>query len=160
MFHNKYRVTLTSELTPKLWINHTRALQLNKVITKICMWPFVVHVAVCQLNISVHETMWCVADSNEHVIPTKLCPRISIRSLKGNIFSRYWPLASGIHRPPEVGGHSQWRGALVFSMMFAWANVLAHSRPAGDLRWPCAFLDGSDHCWENHSHKLLPVIWI
>ena len=44
-------------------------------------------------------------------------------------FPRYWPFVRGIHRSPVNSTHkSQWRGALMFSLI--WVN----NREAGDLR--------------------------
>ena len=50
-------------------------------------------------------------------------------------FPRYWPFVRGIHRSPMNSPQKgQWRGALMFSLICAWANGRAHSRDAGDLR--------------------------
>ena len=39
-------------------------------------------------------------------------------------FSRYWPFVRGIHRSPVNSPHNgQWRGALVFCLIFAWTKV-------------------------------------
>ena len=51
--------------------------------------------------------------------------------MKWKHFPRYWPFVWGIHRPPVNFPHkSQWRGVLMFSLIFAWMN----GREAGDLR--------------------------
>ena len=50
-------------------------------------------------------------------------------------FPRYWPFVRGIHRSPVNSPHKgQWRGALMFSLICAWANGRANNRDAGDLR--------------------------
>ena len=51
------------------------------------------------------------------------------------IFLRNWMFVRGIHRSP-VGSlqKGQWRGALTFSLIFAWTNGRANNRDAGDLR--------------------------
>ena len=41
----------------------------------------------------------------------------------------------------EFPHKGQWRGALVFSLIFAWTNVLVNSRDAGDLRCNRAHYD-------------------
>ena len=72
--------------------------------------------------------------------------------IKWKHFPRYWPFVRGIHRSPVNSPHkSQWRGALVFSLICAWINGCVNNRETGDLRchralynvtvmqclWPC-----------------------
>ena len=48
---------------------------------------------------------------------------------------RYWPFVRGIHRSPvNSPNNGQWRRALMFSLICAWANGRANTRDAGDLR--------------------------
>ena len=55
--------------------------------------------------------------------------------IKWKHFPRFWPFVMGIHRSPEDSPHkSQWRGALMFSLICAWTNDWANNRDAGDLR--------------------------
>ena len=50
-------------------------------------------------------------------------------------FPRHWPFVQGIHRSPVNFPHkSQWRGALMFSLIYAWMNVWVNISVAGDLR--------------------------
>ena len=50
-------------------------------------------------------------------------------------FPRYWPFVRGIHRSPMNSPHKgQWRGALMFSLSFAWINSWVSNREAGDMR--------------------------
>ena len=50
-------------------------------------------------------------------------------------FPRYWSFMRGILRPPvDSPCKSQWRGALICSLMCAWTNVWSNSPDAGDLR--------------------------
>ena len=50
-------------------------------------------------------------------------------------FLRYWPFVRGIHRWPANSPHKdQWRGALMFSLIYAWTDDWANNRDAGDLR--------------------------
>ena len=50
-------------------------------------------------------------------------------------FPRYWPFVRGIHRSTVNSPHKgQWRGALIFSLIFAWIDVWVNNRETGDLR--------------------------
>ena len=64
--------------------------------------------------------------------------------IKWKHFPRYWPFVRGIHRSPVNSPHKgQWRGALVFSLIFAWTNRWVNHRDAGDLRRHQAHYDVS-----------------
>ena len=71
------------------------------------------------------------------------------KKIHGNVikwkhFSRYWPFVWGIHRSPVNYPHKgQWRGALMFSLIWAWTNGWVHNRDAGDLRRHRAHYDVS-----------------
>ena len=55
--------------------------------------------------------------------------------IKWKNFPRYWPFVRGIHRSPVNSPHKgQWRGALMFSLMYVWINGWVNNREAGDLR--------------------------
>ena len=55
--------------------------------------------------------------------------------IKGKHFPRYWPFVWGIHQSPVNSPHKgQWRGALMFSLIWAWINGSVDNRDAGDLR--------------------------
>ena len=55
--------------------------------------------------------------------------------IKWKHFPRYWPFVREIHRLPVNPPHKgQWRGALMFSLIYAWINGLANNHEAGDLR--------------------------
>ena len=55
--------------------------------------------------------------------------------IKSKTFPRYWPCVRGIHRSPVNSAHKgQWRGALMFSLIFAWINGWVNNREADDLR--------------------------
>ena len=55
--------------------------------------------------------------------------------IKWNFSPRHWPFVRGIHRSPvDSPPNGQWRGALIFSMICAWANRWANNRDTGDLR--------------------------
>ena len=56
-------------------------------------------------------------------------------SSNGNIFPRYWHFVRGIHRSPVNSPHKgQWRGALMFCLIWAWINRWVNNCEAGELR--------------------------
>ena len=55
--------------------------------------------------------------------------------IKWKHFPHYWPFVRGIHRSLVNSTHkSQWRGALMFSLICVWINSWVNNREAGDLR--------------------------
>ena len=55
--------------------------------------------------------------------------------IKWKHFPRNWPFVWGIHRSPVNSAHQgQWRGALMFSLIYVWINDWVNNREAGDLR--------------------------
>ena len=55
--------------------------------------------------------------------------------IKWKHLPRYWLFLRGIHRTPVNCPHKgQWRGALMFSMIYAFINGWVNNRGAGDLR--------------------------
>ena len=55
--------------------------------------------------------------------------------IKWRHFPRYWPFVRGSHRSPVNSPHKgQWRGALLFSLIWVWINGWVNNREAGDLR--------------------------
>ena len=62
--------------------------------------------------------------------------------IKQKHFPRYWPFVRRIHRSPVNSSHkSQWREALMFSLICAWVNAWVNNRRAGDLRRQRALYD-------------------
>ena len=62
--------------------------------------------------------------------------------IKWKHFPRNWPFVRGIHRSLVNSPHkSQWRGALMFSLIFVWINGWVNNREAGDLRRYLAHYD-------------------
>ena len=62
--------------------------------------------------------------------------------IKWKHFPCYWPFVRGIHRSPVNSPHkSQWRGALMFPLIWAWTNRWANNGNAGDLRHHRAHYD-------------------
>ena len=57
-------------------------------------------------------------------------------------FPRYWPFVRGIHRSPVNSPHKgQWRGALIFTLIWARINSWVNNCEAGDLRRNLAHYD-------------------
>ena len=55
--------------------------------------------------------------------------------IKWKHFPRNWPFVREIHRSLVNFPHKgQWRGALMFSLIYAWINDWVNNRDAGDLR--------------------------
>ena len=55
--------------------------------------------------------------------------------IKWKHFPRNWPFVREIHRSPVNFPHKgQWRGALMFSLMYTCINDWVNNREAGDLR--------------------------
>ena len=62
--------------------------------------------------------------------------------IKWKHFPRYWPFVRGIHRSPVNSPHKgQWRGTLMFSLIYARINCWVNNREAGDLRRHRAHFD-------------------
>ena len=62
--------------------------------------------------------------------------------IKWKHFPCYWFFVRGVHRSPVNSPHkSQWRGALVFSLICAWMNGWVNKREVGDLRRHRAYHD-------------------
>ena len=54
--------------------------------------------------------------------------------IKWKHFPRNWPFVREIHRSPVNFPHKgQWRGALMFSLIYVWINDWVNNREAGDL---------------------------
>ena len=63
-------------------------------------------------------------------------------SSNGNILPRHWPFVRGIHRPAVNSPHKgQWRGALIYSLIYAWIYGRVNNREAGYLRRYSAYYD-------------------
>ena len=76
---------------------------------------------------------WSVDSPHKGPVTRKMFPFDDV--IKCKHFPRYRPFVWGIHRWPVNSPHkSQWRGALMFSLICAWINVWVNNREAGDLR--------------------------
>ena len=62
-------------------------------------------------------------------------PHLAVDVIKWKHFPRNWPFVREIHRSPvNFPLKGQWRGALMFSLIYAWINDWVNNREAGDLR--------------------------
>ena len=80
----------------------------------------------------------------QHTVHTYNHDRFCIRDdvIKWKPFPRCWPFVRGIHRSPVNSPHEgQWRGALMFSFIYAWINGWVNNREACYLRRHCAHYD-------------------
>ena len=72
-------------------------------------------------------------------------------------FSALLALSAGNSLWSPVNSHhkGQWRGALIFSLIYAWTNGRANNRYAGDLRHHCAHYVVTVMSWKRSCmHKL------
>ena len=70
-----------------------------------------------------------------HRRPFWLWVHLSWRRHQMETFPRCWPFVRGIHRWPVNSHHKgQWRGALMFSLIFVGTNGWVNNRDVGDLR--------------------------
>ena len=72
-------------------------------------------------------------------------PKLRDDVIKWIYFPRYWPFVKGIHRWDSH--KSQWRRALMFSLICAWINGWVNNREAGDLRHHRAHYDVTVMKW-------------
>ena len=95
----------------------------------------------------------------------KLWPCALDDVIKWKHFPRYWPFVWGIHRSLVNSPHKfQWRGALMFSLIWSWINACVNNREAGDLRRNRAHYDviirarTIVYCWIRYRSILCPLI--
>ena len=95
-----------------------------------------------------HRSLWGIFVAHSELIPgTVSWVGWHDDVIKWKHFPRYWPFARGIHRSPVNSPHKgQWRGALMFSLIWVWMNGWINNREAGDLR-------------RNRAHYDVTVMW-
>ena len=75
--------------------------------------------------------------------------------IKWKHFPRYCPFVRRIHRSPVNSPHKgQWRGALIFSLIWTWINSWVNNPEVGDLRRHRAHCDVSVmHLWPQKLYR-------
>ena len=104
-----------------------KPIYINSWVTKIAAIPFrpwcLIVCPVCLLHYVCVIFCLCV------------CVCVHDDVIKWKHFPRNWPFVREIHRSPVNFPHKgQWRGALMFSLIYAWINDWVNNREAGDLR--------------------------
>ena len=78
---------------------------------------------------------WQQYTEKDNITTTKQILTIHDDVIKWKHFPCYWPFVPGIPRSPVNSPHkSQWCGALMFSLIYAWINSWVNNREAGDFR--------------------------
>ena len=110
--------------------NHTRRIYVYRLSVAVpnAAWPewhrFVLHMCSYQMVLPICLWIPCACNVREHD-----------DVIKWKHFPRYWPFVRIIHRSPVNSPHKgQWRGALMFSLIYARINGWVNNREAGDLR--------------------------
>ena len=78
-------------------------------------------------------------------------------AIKWKHFPRYWPFVWGLHQSPVKSPHkSQWRGALMLSLICTWTIGWVNNRYAGDLGHHGAHYDVTviNQCEEKNRYYL------
>ena len=77
------------------------------------------------------QSLWLVANSGLH----SRRARVHDDVIRWKHFPRYWPYVRGIHRWPVNSPHKgQRRGALIFSLIYAWIKGWINKGESVDLR--------------------------
>ena len=78
--------------------------------------------------------------------------------IKWKHFPRNWPFVREIHRSPVNFPHKgQWRGALMFSLIYPWINDWVNNREAGDLRRQHGHYDVIVMSRDAAGHRWIPL---
>ena len=89
-------------------------------------------------------SIYCHAAYMSFKIEHGLACNIHDDVIKWKHFPRNWPFVRGIHRSTVNSPHKgQWRGALMFSLIWVWKNGWVNNGKAGDLRHHRAHYDVS-----------------
>ena len=126
-----------------------KQLRIDKMTTKkhnqtLRIYYVIYHVYVYHLYIfrakSQKHCRWFHGNPRNH---TELCcvnvyhsqPILHDDVIKWKHFPRYSTFVRGIHRSPvNSPNNGQWRGALMFSLIYTWINDWVYNCGAGDLR--------------------------
>ena len=150
-------------------------MEVTSLIKNVCLWFFAFCLecnhgdfvpvyylwAYNSLYYTIAKTFsWCSVDGFIiYYIFNFICTRSSFHNdvIKWKHFPHYWPFVRRIHRSPVNSPHKgQWRGALMFSLIWAWMNDWVNNREPGDLRRHRAHYDvtvmSSVCCVATHSN--------
>ena len=89
------------------------------------------------VNLKIQGCMWGIILKKKNVGRDFWLEIVPVHDdvIKWKHFPRNWPFVRKIHRSPVNFPHKgQWRGALMFSLIYAWINDWVNKREAGDLR--------------------------
>ena len=93
------------------------------------------HRKKAQLRYTIDVMHWWKDIDKASFIRRRPGEHISWWRRKWKYFLRYWPFVRGIHQSPVKSPHKgQWRGALMFSLIYTWMDGWVNDREAGDLR--------------------------
>ena len=96
---------------------------------------------ICTLEVII-LTSWVATQSNKVNYLNSWCV------IKWKHFPRNWPFVREIHRSPVNSPHKgQWRGALMFSLIWVWINDWVNNGEAGDLRRYRIHYDVTEMSW-------------
>ena len=94
------------------------------------------------------KSMWLCLNVFVYLFCCDSCPKLHDDVIKWKHFPRNWPFVREIHRSPVNFPHKgQWRGALMFPLIYAWINDWVNNHEAGDLR-------------RQHGHYDVIVMWV
>ena len=117
----------------------------SRVRKLVIFWMWRYH--ICDVTVVMADTVLCSLTTASNVNPrADFADDFSQMRLDGakpvhddvikwRQFPRSWTFVRGIPRSPVNSPHKgQWRGASMFPLIYAWMNVWANNRQAGDLR--------------------------
>ena len=102
---------------------------------------------ICFLIVAIsNEIQWTLTEYKwQHSITIPL--QLMMTSSNGNM--GFWPFVRGIHRSPVNSPRkNQWRGALIFSLIWPWINGWLNNGDAGGLRRHRAHYDVTVMIWD------------
>ena len=136
-FNNGWFCPYSSGLLPQHWANHAIAPVLMKQPWKIWVSSLF---SLPRMTMLPQQNPWkakpCAYFPRHTVAMFSYTTRLPFHDdvIKWKQFPRYWPFVRGIHRSPVNPPHKdQWRGALRFSLICAWANSWANNGDAQPL---------------------------
>ena len=110
------------------------------------IFPYIFHKSY--KFVSAYHTLFCTYSNHANTLSIKYHNDV----IKWKHFPRYSPFERGIHLPLVNFPHKgQWRGALLFSLIWAWINGWVNNHKGGDLRRHRAHYDVTVMHWINYN---------